>query len=143
MIRGAREALSASDPQMAANRLEEALALWRGPLLSDVPATPLITSESERFAELRLEAAGLKIAVDIDRGRGDQAIPELRELLDDHPLREELWLLLVRALAETGQRPEALAAYDQARELVLGELGVEPGAALNRLYADLLARNGG
>jgi DNA-binding NarL/FixJ family response regulator/DNA-binding SARP family transcriptional activator len=143
MIRGAREALSASDPQMAANRLEEALALWRGPLLSDVPATPLITSESERFAELRLEAAGLNIAVDIDRGRGDQAIPELRELLDDHPLREELWLLLMRALAETGQRAEALAAYDQARELVLGELGVELGAALNRLYADLLARNGG
>ena len=117
--------------------------MWRGPLLSDVPATPLITSESARFAELRLEAAGCKIAVDIDRGRGDQAIPELRELLDDHPLREELWLLLVRALAKTGQRPEALAAYDQARELVLGERGVEPGAALNRLYADLLARNGG
>src|SRR6476620_11770072 len=122
MVRDGRRAFAAGDPQGAARRLTEALGLWYGRPLADVPPTPLVEAEAERLSELRLGA-------------------EVRRLLADHPLREGLWLLLMRALDGAGRHAEALEAYGQARDAISGQLGVDPGAELRQLHADLLAKD--
>jgi DNA-binding SARP family transcriptional activator len=133
-----RGALDDGDPQAAADLLEQALGLWRGPLLADVPPSELVTRESERTAELRLAATELLIETNLACGRFAQVIPELRRLVAENPLREGLWLQLMRALKGAGRHAEALEAYGQAREAISTELGVDPGAELQRLYAELL-----
>ena len=139
LVEDGRSALAAADPEGAATLLAEALGLWRGPLLADVPASALVTTESERTDELKLAAAELRIEADLSCGRSARVIPELRRLVAENPLREGLWLLLMRALDEAGRHAEALDTYTQARQVISDELGVDPGAELQRLYARLLA----
>jgi DNA-binding SARP family transcriptional activator/Tfp pilus assembly protein PilF len=127
------------DAEAAAARLGKALALWRGPLLADVSPSELVTRESERAAELQLAATELWVEANLACGRFAQVIPELRRLVAESPLREGLWLQLMRALEGVGRHAEALEAYGQAREAISEELGVDPGAELQRLYAELLA----
>ena len=141
MVRDGRKAFAGGDPQGAARQLTEALALWYGQPLADVPHTPLVEAEAERLAELRLEAIELRITAELECGRYAQAVPEVGRLLADHPLREGLWLLLMRALDGAGRHAEALEAYGRARTAIADQLGVDPGAELRQLYADLLAKD--
>jgi DNA-binding SARP family transcriptional activator len=141
LVRDGRRAYAAGDPEGAASQLAEALALWHGSPLADVPPTPLVEAEAERLSELRLDAAELRIAAELACGGDAQVIPELRRLLADHPLREGLWLLLMRALDGAGRHAEALDAYGQARNVIADELGVDPGPELRQLYAQLLAQD--
>jgi DNA-binding SARP family transcriptional activator len=134
-----RSALAADDPERAAALLAEALGLWRGPLLADVhPSTVLITTEADRAGELQLTAAELRFEADLACSRAAEVIPEVRKLVTEHPIRERLWLLLIRALNESGRHAEALETYDQARRAISDELGVDPGLELRQLYAQLL-----
>ena len=141
MVRDGRRAYGAGDPQAAARLLTEALGLWHGRPLADVPPTPLVEAEAERLSELRLGAAELRITAELALGGHDQAVAELRRLLADHPLREGLWLLLMRALDGAGRHAEALEVYGQAREAISAQLGVDPGAELRQLHAELLAKD--
>ena len=141
LVREGRRAYTAGDPEQAAAELAEALALWHGSPLADVPATTLVETEAERLAELRLDAAELRIKAELACGSHAQVIPELRRLLADHPLREGLWLLLMQALDGAGRHAEALDAYGQARKVFAEELGVDPGAELRQFYADLLVKD--
>ncbi len=136
-----RRALAAGDPATAASQLAEALALWRGSPLADVPATPLVETAAERLEDLRLDAAELRVTAELDCGNHGQVIPELRRLLADHSLREGLWLLLMRALDGAGRHAEALDAYGQARTAISEELGVDPGPELRQAYASMLAKD--
>jgi DNA-binding SARP family transcriptional activator/tetratricopeptide (TPR) repeat protein len=141
MVRDGRRVLAAGDPKAAASQLTEALALWYGRPLADVPATPLVDAEAERLAELRLEATELRLVAELACGGHAQAVAETRRLLADHPLREGLWLLLMRALDGAGRHAEALEVYGQARSAISGQLGVDPGAELRQLHAELLAND--
>ncbi len=139
LVEAGRSALAAAHPESAAAQLAEALALWRGPLLADVPHSAQITAEAERAVELRLAAAELRGEADLACGRPATVIPEMRRLAAENPLREGLWLLLMRALDMAGRHAEALETYAQARKVISGELGVDPGAELQRLHQELLA----
>jgi DNA-binding SARP family transcriptional activator/Tfp pilus assembly protein PilF len=139
LVADGRSALEGGDAVRAAALLSAGLGLWRGPLLADVPSSPLISAEAERALELRLSATEAWVEADLACGRPAEVIPELRRLVGEHPLREGLWLLLMRALDAAGRHAEALEAYGQAREAIAGELGVDPGAELQRLYAEILA----
>ena len=141
LVRTGRRAYAAGDPEQAAAQLAEALALWHGSPLADVPATTLVETEAERLADLRLDAAELRVTAELACGSHAQVIPELRRLLADHSLRENLWLLLMRALDGAGRHAEALEAYGQARSVLAEELGVDPGAELRQYYAELLAKD--
>ncbi|HZR54665.1 MAG TPA: BTAD domain-containing putative transcriptional regulator [Streptosporangiaceae bacterium] len=141
MVREGRRALAAKDPERAAGHLAEALALWHGSALADVPRTQLIEVEADHLDELKLAAAELRITAELDCGGHAQVVPELRRLLTDHALREGLWLLLMKALDGSGRHAEALDVYGQARKVIADELGVDPGSELRRLYADLLAQD--
>jgi tetratricopeptide (TPR) repeat protein len=141
LVREGRRAYAAGDPERAAAQLAEALALCHGSPLADVPATTLVETEAERLTELRLDAAELRVMAELACGSHAQVIPELRRLLADHALRENLWLLLMQALDGAGRHAEALEAYGQARGVLAEELGVDPGAELRQFYADLLARD--
>ena len=141
LVREGGRAYAAGDPERAAAQLAEALALCHGSPLADVPATTLVETEAERLTELRLDAAELRVMAELACGSHAQVIPELRRLLADHALRENLWLLLMQALDGAGRHAEALEAYGQARSVLAEELGVDPGAELRQFYADLLAKD--
>lgn len=134
-----REALTAGDPKRAAEVLAGSLSLWRGKALADVPPSPFVEAEAGRLDELRLAATELRIEADLVCGRHRVVIPELRRLLADQPLKEELWLLLMRALDGAGRRAEALGVYEQARTVIADQLGVDPGRELQRLFQALLS----
>lgn len=107
--------------------LDEALALWRGDPVEDLPMAAAWQTPLEGLAQRRREVRQSRARLLIEDGRPASALPELRVLVAEDPLREEGWLLLVRALAATGQRAEALAAYARARRTLAAELGIEPG----------------
>jgi DNA-binding SARP family transcriptional activator/Tfp pilus assembly protein PilF len=138
-VRDGRNALVSGELTTAAMLLSDALALWRGPLLADVPPSPLLASQADRAAELWLAATELRIEADLACDRAAQVVAELRGLVQEHPMRERLWLLLMRALEDAGRRAEALEAFVQAREAIVAELGVDPGADLQRFHQELLA----
>jgi DNA-binding SARP family transcriptional activator len=127
-----------ADPERAAALLGEALQLWTGEALADIPPSPYIEAETERLSDLRLATVELRIEADLECERFAQVIPELRGTLAGNPLRERLWLLLMRALEGDGRRAEALDAYAQARETIADQLGVDPSVELRRLHQELL-----
>jgi DNA-binding SARP family transcriptional activator/tetratricopeptide (TPR) repeat protein len=139
LVAEGRSELAAGRPGRAAELLGEALRLWRGPLLEDVPRSPALGVHVERAAELRLDATELRVEADLACDRAAQVVAELRGLVGDHPMRERLWALLIRALDQAGRRAEAFEAYALARRTIAEELGVEPGSELQRLHAKLLA----
>jgi DNA-binding SARP family transcriptional activator len=138
LVAEGRAALAGGDPAAAAALLSAALGLWRGPALADVPASPLVAAEASRLEESRIQAMELRIEADLGCGRHDEVAPELRRLLADHPLREDMWALLMRALSGAGRPAQALEVYAQAREVIADELGVDPGPVLQELYQDIL-----
>jgi DNA-binding SARP family transcriptional activator/tetratricopeptide (TPR) repeat protein len=133
-----RKALADGDAGRAAVLLTEALDLYRGQPLADVPPSELVAAEAGRLEESRVVALGLRIEAEIDCGGAAGAVGELRRLTADHPLREELWALLMRALRAAGRQAEALEAYDQVRKVIGDELGVDPGPSLRRLHQEIL-----
>ena len=138
LVAAGRSALAGDDPTRAADLLGAALDLWRGPALADVPATTLVAAEADQLEESRVQALELRLEAGLGCGRHAEAAPELRRLLADHPLREGLWGLLMRALSGAGRQAEALETYGRAREVIADELGVDPGPGLQQLYQDML-----
>jgi DNA-binding SARP family transcriptional activator len=138
-----RTALSGGDARRAAELLNEALTLWRGSALADVPPSALISAEAERLEGSRLEAQALRMEADLACGQHASVVSDARRLLADHSIQEGLWALLIRALRDAGRQAEALDAYTQARAVIADELGVDPGAELQRLYQQILADDAG
>jgi DNA-binding SARP family transcriptional activator/tetratricopeptide (TPR) repeat protein len=126
----------------AAGLLDEALALWRGAPLADIPSDRLRSREVPRLAQLHLQAVEDHIDAQINLNTDDHLIPRLRDLVSQHPLREHLHAQLMRALARTGRRAEALEAYVQARQILADQLGVDPGPELRDLHLRLLIEPG-
>jgi DNA-binding SARP family transcriptional activator/DNA polymerase III delta prime subunit len=131
-------ARSAGDPASEVDLLTRALALWRGPALADVPSDLIQQNIVPRLNEERIQAVERRAELGIELGRHDELVSELTELTVEHPLRERLWAVLMRALARSGRKAEALAAYQQARRVFADELGVDPGEALQQLHQEIL-----
>ncbi|MEV8602373.1 BTAD domain-containing putative transcriptional regulator [Streptomyces griseoviridis] len=128
-------ALADGDPAKAAVVLDDALSLWHGPALADLPDR---TAEAARWDARRLDALRARHTAALALGHAEQALPELTALCDSHPLDEPLQALRLRALREAGRSAEALAAYDEVRRLLADRLGSDPGPELRALHAELL-----
>ncbi|MGW3122578.1 BTAD domain-containing putative transcriptional regulator [Streptomyces sp. NPDC001107] len=134
-----RAALAAGDHARAAPLLREALALWRGPALPDLPDA---YAEAARLEELRLAAVQDRIEADLALGGSPELVPELRALLSAHPLSERLYGQLMRALHAGGRPAEALTVYEDARRTLADELGADPSPELSALHLELLQGGG-
>ncbi|MFF2330007.1 MULTISPECIES: BTAD domain-containing putative transcriptional regulator [unclassified Streptomyces] len=127
-------------PQQACARLEEALGYWRGPAFADFSEEPWARAECSRLDELRLHAVERQGEARLALGHGAEAVADLDAHVAEHPWREEGWRLLALALYRSGRQGDALAVLRRARGLLGEQLGVEPGTALRRLEADILAQ---
>jgi YVTN family beta-propeller protein len=123
------------------SRVREALALWHGAALADVADEPFAAAEIHRLGELRVRAAEMAIDADLAAGRHGELVGELEALIDEHPLRERLHAQRMLALYRDGRQGDALNAYREARAVLVEEIGVEPGAELQRLQEAILAQD--
>lgn len=133
-----RRLLGGGAPERAAAVLAQALGEWRGPVLADFPDAGFAQAERERLAELRLVALEDRIAADLACGRHAAVVPELDRLAADHPYREGLHGLRMRALYGGGRQADALSAYRHARRVLAEELGVDPTPRLEALHQQIL-----
>ncbi|MFF3610864.1 BTAD domain-containing putative transcriptional regulator [Streptomyces sp. NPDC002580] len=129
-------ALADGDAAKAAVALEDALALWHGPALADLPDR---AAESARWETRRLDVRRARLTAALVLGQAEQALPELTALCDLYPLDEPMHVLRLRALRDAGRSAEALAAYESVRSLLADRLGSDPGPELRALHAELLA----
>jgi YVTN family beta-propeller protein len=141
-LRGeAHRALERGDAGAGAEKLREALALWRGEALADVGFEPSIRGEAARLEDLRLATLEDRIDADLAVGRSADLVDELERLVAANPLREHFWGQLMLALYRAGRQADALDAYRRARRALVAELGLEPGPALRELERQMLAQD--
>jgi WD40 repeat protein/DNA-binding SARP family transcriptional activator/energy-coupling factor transporter ATP-binding protein EcfA2 len=119
--------------------LEAALGLWRGDAYQGYRYTAFGATEADRLDELRRTAVEDLIESRLSRSDPGQLVPELEAMVREEPLRERRWAQLMVALYRAGRQAEALRAFTRARDVLVGQLGVEPGPELQRLQAAILA----
>ena len=129
-----QRALEAGDPQRAGVVLREALGLWHGPALADLEFEPFAAAEIARLEEQRLVALEARVEADLAAGSHGALVSELRQLRAEHPTRERLTAQLMLALYRSGRQAEALEVYRDARQILVEDAGIEPGAELQRLH---------
>jgi YVTN family beta-propeller protein len=136
-----RELLAEGEAERAEQALRAALALWRGPPLSDFASEPFAHGEIARLEELHVAALEERIEADLALGRHAELVPDLEALIREHPLRERPRAQLMLALYRSGRQAEALEAYQQARRMLADELGLEPGRTLQELEGAILRQD--
>ncbi len=133
------EELTSGEPDEA--QLAEALALWRGAMLADVPYEGSLRTEIARLEERRRVAREQLADRRLQRGGHADALADLQQLVAAEPLRGRARELLMLALYRTGRQADALDVYRAGRELLVEELGLEPGVALRELQAAILRQD--
>ncbi|MDX6475688.1 MAG: hypothetical protein QOH95_1199 [Gaiellaceae bacterium] len=132
-----REARAAQGPERA-RLLGEAVALWHGPALADSELETFALGEAQRLEELRLVATEEWLDVQLELDRHREVVADVEALVREHPLRERPRAQLMLALYRSGRQADALKAYHEGRRILVDELGIEPGRALQQLYAQIL-----
>src|SRR6266511_1693286 len=130
-----------AEPRERAAKLRAALSLWRGRALEDLAFEPFAQEEARRLEEARLTVLEERIDAELELGQARELVGELEELVGQHPLRERLHGLLMRALYGAGRQADALAAYQQARRVLVDELGLEPSDELRALEQAILRQD--
>jgi pentatricopeptide repeat protein len=136
LVRAARKE---DDSRAAVAAFDEALALWRGPALADVPGTAKIEAMRTGLTAERLSAMQDRVSAMLQLGRDQEAAEELASLLAANPLAERLGGMLMVALCRSGRKADALRVFRDMRERLSGELAVEPGRELQHLHQRILA----
>ncbi|MEO3755194.1 AfsR/SARP family transcriptional regulator [Streptomyces sp. B6B3] len=121
----------------AEHRLRAALALWRGPALTDVTEY-LAETERPSIDEAYMETLECRISANLALGQHAQLTKELVGLVQAYPLRERLRAQLMMALYASDRQADAFAVFHEGRQRLAEELGVDPGAALQRTYQAIL-----
>ncbi|MEB3965080.1 AAA family ATPase [Streptomyces kunmingensis] len=138
----AAEACESGQFDKAGNLVEDALGLWRGEPLARVPG-PFAERQRERWSELRTVLLEQHYDLALQRGTHRAIVPELTALAAEHPDRERMHALLMRALHADGRRTEALALFQRVRRVLVDEQGMEPGREISEVHARILDDVGG
>jgi DNA-binding SARP family transcriptional activator len=133
----AGQARAEGDLGTAASHLNEALALWKGVPLAGITGR---FAETRRvlLEEMRLTAAEDWAGDNLALGSRAEVIPALASMAGDHPYRERLRELHMLALYRAGRQAEALAVFNEVRQLLATELGIDPGPQLQDLHLRVL-----
>ncbi|KAA9158924.1 AAA family ATPase [Amycolatopsis acidicola] len=124
----------------ALSQVDDALAWWRGPAYAEFADEPWARGEISRLDELRLLALERRAQALLDLGRAAEAVPDLEAHVDAHPWREDAWRLLVLARYRAGRQGDALETLRRARQVLVTELGLDPGVELRELESDILGQ---
>ena len=135
----ARVGRETADCRAAVAAFDEALALWRGPALADVPGTAKIEAIRSGLAEEYLSAVQDRVGAMLGCGLEWEAAAELPGLLARNPLAERLAGMLMVALYRCGQQADALGVFRDVRARLVSELGIEPGPELQHTHQRILA----
>ena len=141
LVERGRSSLDDGDASAAAAQLESALALWRGPALDGFIDEPFARSARDRLEELELAAREWWCEAELELGRHESMTRELTRLAREHPLRERIRAQLMLALYRSGRQAEALQVYQDARSLLVEELGLEPSESLQQLERAILVHD--
>jgi predicted ATPase/DNA-binding SARP family transcriptional activator len=141
LLRTARVSSGQDDPERAAADLQTALELWRGEALADYRFDEFAQREIARLEELRMQAVEERLAAELAGGGAEDLVGELQALVAVHPLRERLRGQLMVALYRAGRQAEALETMRIGRQILVEELGIEPGPDLRRLERMILAHD--
>jgi predicted ATPase/DNA-binding SARP family transcriptional activator len=141
LVARAEQDLEAGRADSASGRIREALALWQGPPLADLADEPLARAEAGRLEEQRLHALELRNDVELALGHHAALAAELESLVAEHPYRDRLRHQQVLALYRAGRQKEALEAYQDARRVLVEELGIEPSPELRELERAILRQD--
>jgi len=134
----ARSFVAEGQPDAASAAFRDALSLWRGDPFSDLVGESFVSMATVRMAELRVAALEDRIDADLAAGRHAEVIGDVDDLIREHPYRERPRAQRMLALYRSGRQAEALQTYQQARELLVDELGIDPGAELRELEQAIL-----
>lgn len=134
-----RHAATTGAIELATEQLRSALELWRGVPFGDVGYSPALRGEQGRLEELRLAVLEERVDADLSLGRHRELVAELTVQVAENPTRERFRGQLMLALYRSGRQAEALETYRKGRRVLVEELGVEPGTALQELHATILA----
>ncbi|MFC9892838.1 BTAD domain-containing putative transcriptional regulator [Nocardia sp. NPDC127579] len=133
-----RQELAAERVEAAASTLWSALELWRGPALSDVREAPFAEIAAARLDDLRAVAAEDRFDAELRTGGHADVLADLETAGAERPLSERIAALRIRALAAAGRQADALSIYEQMRERLEDELGVDPSTELRETHLALL-----
>lgn len=132
------QALAARQPQLAVQRLTNALGLWRGDAFAEFDHHPAIAAEATRLERSRMSAIEARTEASLVMGLHVQVAVELESLVRIHPTREVLWGQLMTALYRSGRQAEALSAFRIARTVLIQDHGVEPSPGLVEIHRQVL-----
>src|SRR5262245_57046203 len=133
-----RAATAETDPDQRVRRYGDALQLWRGPLLADLIDDRLRDRLDQGLHEQRLVATERCAEDRLAMGYDDEVAADLGPLVKEYPTRERLVASLMTALYRSGRRSDALGQYQQTRDTLVRELGLEPGPELRRVQEWIL-----
>ncbi|WSN14909.1 NB-ARC domain-containing protein [Micromonospora sp. NBC_01699] len=136
--RAAKRLAERDDLPGAVAELDQGLGLWRNDPFLDVPSPRLRDSEGVHLRELRLQALGWRVDMQLFLGRHAELLPELRQIVAEQPFNEAFVGRLMLALARAGQQPEALELYRRTRADLIAEFGMEPGNDLREIQGRIL-----
>ncbi|MGW3649863.1 BTAD domain-containing putative transcriptional regulator [Streptomyces sp. NPDC000878] len=133
----ARTLSDTGDDRQALDLLREAGALWRGEPLAGLPG---LWAEHIRgvLGQRHLSAQLIRIELELREGRFAELVPDLTDLLEEHPTDELLAGQLMTATYGSGRQADALRVFESVRRRLRDDLGADPGAALSRLHGLVL-----
>jgi predicted ATPase/DNA-binding SARP family transcriptional activator len=138
LVNDGADAIATGDMDRARTAFSAALELWRGEPFTGCSSSGALQAHAVRLDELRARAIEGRIDADLSLGRHADVIGELEEQVRSMPFRERGWELLVLALYRCGRQADALSAHRRARHVLVEQLGIEPGPALQELHRAIL-----
>lgn len=127
----------AEDDEAAAALLGRALDMSQEEALAGID-TLWADALREDLGRLRFTARLDLNDIELRRRRHTQILPQLDELIAEHPLDERLSGQTMLALYRAGRQARAIAEYERIRTRLGTELGVDPSPPLQAVYQRIL-----
>lgn len=139
-VRVVRDLYARGRHRDASERLDAALALWKGPAFADVTSSSL-RLKGETLEEERRAAVELRALIDVGLGRYSDAITRLSELVDRDPFREDLYVCLMKAYYAEGRQADAIQVFHRAKDILREQIGISPGEPMTRVMQAILRQD--